>query len=311
MTDLQQCLPPSLRGPTTAITRIASGLSGAAVHRVDAGDRAFVLKLARPDESLEHWRRNLATRRAAAGAGLTPDVVHADETHRATVTTFVADRGFPMFWLNPATHDAAVAALGDTLRRLHALPPGDARPLDAHRLLADVASRLADVPFPSFVADAMRLLLVDPPPPAERAAVLSHNDVNPSNLLYDGERILLVDWDVSGLNEPFYDLACIAVFLLMDDDTCRQLLAAHDCAPVTELPARFVYDRRLAAILCGAMMLHLARGRGFVVAADQTLAATPSLAEFYMRMRTGAANPGTPEGGWAFGLSLVKEGLAR
>ena len=51
MTSVEECLPPELRGPATHITRIARGLSGAGVYRVEAGGEAFVLKLAGPMES--------------------------------------------------------------------------------------------------------------------------------------------------------------------------------------------------------------------------------------------------------------------
>jgi thiamine kinase-like enzyme len=42
---------------------------------------------------------------------------------------------------------------------------------------------------------------------------LSHDDVNPTNLVYDGNRLLLLDWDNAGKNEPMYDLATISVFV--------------------------------------------------------------------------------------------------
>ena len=77
------------------------------------------------------------------------------------------------------------------------------------------------------------------------------------------------------------------------------------------LPERFVHTRRLAAALAGAFQLHLARrmkhpGATFA----ETLEATPSLGDFYQRMRAGALKVGTAEGQWAFGLALLKESLA-
>ena len=45
---LEDCLPTELRGPATSITRIAAGLSGAGVYRVDAAGQMFVLKTASP-----------------------------------------------------------------------------------------------------------------------------------------------------------------------------------------------------------------------------------------------------------------------
>ena len=62
-----------------------------------------------------------------------------------------------------------------------------------------------------FVEDAIGRMLGDDGPVCERPIVLSHNDVNPTNLVHDGERLLLLDWETAGPNEPFYDLAAISI----------------------------------------------------------------------------------------------------
>jgi len=87
---------------------------------------------------------------------------------------------------------------------------------------------------PAWLGDAVRRALDEPPPPPDRAPVLSHNDVTPSSLVYDGERLLFLDWDSVGANDPFYDLAAVAVFLRMDDASSAQLIASHDQARQTE-----------------------------------------------------------------------------
>jgi len=37
--------------------------------------------------------------------------------------------------------------------------------------------------------------------------VYGHNDLLPSNLLDDGKRLWLIDWDYAGFNSPLFDLA--------------------------------------------------------------------------------------------------------
>ena len=299
---MQECLPEELRGPSTTITRIAAGLSGAGVYRVEAGGCAYVLKISGGDEAsvrdfsgADEWTERVAIRRRAAEAGLTPRVVHVDEAHHAVVSELVEDRSFVAWYFG--ARGAAIAELGRTLRHVHALPLPAVRAIDPRSILAQGA------PGPAFVGDALRRVLAGEPPPAGEI-VLSHNDVNPSNLIYDGTRVLLLDWDVAGPNDRYYDLAAIAVFLRMDDATCGELIAAYD-APVAELPARFIYDRRLVAVLCGVMGLRMG-----APPADATLETTPSLGEFYGRMRTGAVSLATPEGRAQFGLALIKESLA-
>lgn len=317
MSDLEECLPAELRRPDTTITRVSVGWSGAAIHRVDAGGQSYVLKLSE-DRPLPGWQHQLAILRRAADAGVAPRVVHSDESRRAVVSAFVADRGFPLYYRHPATHGAALAALGQLLRRVHSLPlPSAPTPPNPRvdgtgprEFLASTSAALAaSATVPSFVGAATERVLAEEAPPSDRAPVLSHNDVNPSNLVYDGERLLLLDWDTAGGNEPYYDLATIAVFLLMDDGDCRALLSAYDGAPVAALPARFVWDRRLVAVLCGTIFLRMAREHGFGGAGDETLESATSLGELYVQMMTGAVNVATAEGQWRFGLALVKQSV--
>src|SRR3954467_2480593 len=110
--SLEECLPADLRGPTTTITRIAAGLSGAGVYRVEAAGQAFVLKILAGGEPLAGFRRKLHIRQLAADAGLSPRIVHVDEARRALLSAFVVNRSFPAFFRDPRTHEAALAQLG-------------------------------------------------------------------------------------------------------------------------------------------------------------------------------------------------------
>jgi aminoglycoside phosphotransferase len=311
--NLEECLPAELRGPTTTITRIGVGLSGAGVYRVEAAGQPLVLKIAGDGEPLAAWSRRLHIQQLAANAGLAPRVIHVDEARRAVVSAFVVDRSFPAFYADPRTHEAALAQLGRTVRRVHELPlPPEAEAIDPREFLSSTWSGLVTgFALPAFVGDAVRRVLAEEAPTRERALVLSHNDINPTNLVHDGENLLLLDWDTAGPNDPFYDLAAISVFLRMDDEACQRLIAAHDGDSLSPLPARFAYNRRLVAALCGAIFLHLARQGGH--AGDRgsaTLDSTPSLAGFYQQLRSGSLSPATAEGQWWFGLALVKASVA-
>lgn len=309
--SVDACLPAELRGPHTTITKIAVGFSGAGVHRVDADGRAYVLKTTVPEQPLADWRRTLFIVRAASEAGLAPHVVHVDESRRAIVSEFVTDQSFPRLYHDPRTHDAALALLGETLRRVHALPvPPDAAPSRPLELLASMWSGLsASSTPPGFVTDAVQRALAEPPPAAS-TLVLSHNDANPTNLVFDGGRVLFLDWDAAAPNDPLYDLAVVSLFLRMDEETSRRLIAAHDGAPPAPLPPAFLYFRWLTGVMLGVGFLSLARGGADGVPNPDSLDAVPPLAEFYQKLRTGAVSLDTNEGRWAFGLGLMKEAHA-
>ena len=310
--NLEACLPANLQGSSTTIAKVAAGLSGAGVYRVECPDGVFVLKISDPNEPVERWRTKLEIQRLAADAQVAPRIVHADESRRAVVSDFIVDRSFPALLFNPASRESALSMLGRTIRRVHDIPlPSSATGRDAREFLASIWTEIdGNASVPAFVAEAVQRELTVAPSQPERPVVLSHNDVNPSNIVYDGERLLLLDWEVAGPNDPFYDLAAASVFLRMDEPTCRQLLAAYDDAPVPTLPASFIACRRLVAVLCGTMFLKLAHKAGHTAAGDETLESTMSLGDFYQRLRTGALNVASGEGQRAFGLALVKESVA-
>jgi hypothetical protein len=309
--DLEACLPAELQRSTTTITRMAGGLSGATVYRVDADTRVFVLKVAGDGESAAEWAATLQLQRLAAEVGLAPRIVHADEQRRAVVTDFVPDRSFFGFYRDPGTHEAAVALLGQMVERIQALPvPAGAQPRDPGALLAQLFGGLQrGFAVPDFAAAAIRRVLAETPT-ADGDLVLGHNDLNPTNLVYDGTAILLLDWAAAGPIDASYDLATLAVFLRMDEADCLRLLAAYQGGPTARLPDRFLSSRRLVATLAGAMQLHLARQMKHAGASGETLATTPSLGDFYQKLRAGTFQMGTAAGQWAFGLALLQESLA-
>jgi Ser/Thr protein kinase RdoA (MazF antagonist) len=309
--DLTSYLPLELRGAGTTITRVAAGLSGAGVYRVEAAGRVFVLKVSRAGEDQAAWRHAVAIQRQAAAVGLAPAVIHADDDRRAIVADFVADRSFVAFYRGPG-HQAAVDLLGTTVRRLHALPPPAGAPtLDARGFLEQLWEGLRGFPLPGFVVEGVEQLLAEAAPPSDGAPVLSHNDLNPSNFIYDGQAVVIVDWATAGLNQRFYDPAVLAMFLRMDEADCRRLLSAYEGRPVERLPDQFVHLRGLAAALAGSASLYLARRLKHPGATgDETVEGALPLGGFYQQLQTGAVKLGTPEGQWAFGLSLVKESLS-
>jgi aminoglycoside phosphotransferase (APT) family kinase protein len=311
--ELRECLPAALDTNATVITRIAAGLSGAGVYRVEANDKSFVLKIAGTSDPFESWQARVEIQRHAARAGVAPAMVHVDEARRAVVSEFVADRSFPALLMDPQTRSRAIELLARTLRTVHALPiPPNAPRSDAREFLASIWSAVERQPaLPSFVGEIVRRALAFDRPATIGTEVVSHNDANPSNLVFDGERLMLLDWDTCGVHEPFYDLATIAVFMRMDEESCRRLIEAYTGSSTAAIPARFTYDRRIVAALCSAMFLFIAGRNGEqVMTGTETLDTTPTLGEFYQRMRAGEVSPGTRDGQRQFAMAMLRASAA-
>jgi thiamine kinase-like enzyme len=57
--------------------------------------------------------------------------------------------------------------------------------------------------------------------------VFGHNDLLPANLIDDGDRLWLVDWEYAGFNSPLFDLGGLASNAGMSPDERAALLAAY------------------------------------------------------------------------------------
>ncbi|SED26704.1 Phosphotransferase enzyme family protein [Nocardioides exalbidus] len=116
-----------------------------------------------------------------------------------------------------------VLALGRALRRLYDVPLAAVRDagigprgIGAAALPPALLERLSDghdlsaCRDPALVRDARsvaREWLRDPPLPEPRTTVLGIADLNPPNVLWDGVRCRLVDFEDAGLSDPAYEVA--------------------------------------------------------------------------------------------------------
>lgn len=141
----------------------------------------------------------------AAAAGLAPQVIACDPASRLLVTRFVPGR----HWSRADARDPRnLRRLGESLQRLHALPAAsDVRRLDflvqAAQLEADLANfEIIDSALRQEAEKALTVLRARHAP-----VTLCHNDLHHLNVIDDGERLWLVDWEYSGAGDPLFDLA--------------------------------------------------------------------------------------------------------
>jgi Ser/Thr protein kinase RdoA (MazF antagonist) len=118
---------------------------------------------------------------------------------------------------------AQTEALGTSLRRLYDVPVDAVREAgigprtygvrEHARLLVEWLADdhdLRECRDPALVAEAVavaRTYVADPPLPDARTTALGIADLNPPNVLWDGQVARLVDFEDGGLSDPAYELA--------------------------------------------------------------------------------------------------------
>ncbi len=200
------------------VTPLAGGILNRS-FRVREGDKDLVLKLAgdAAPELGASRRSEFAMQALAAGAGLAPPVVLADEAQGFIVSRHAPGR-------TPSAgdmHDTRLLArVGAWIAALHALPlPPGLAVVDFGERAAGYLSRLqASSPggFPGRLADELAARRAALPRPVQLAAC--HHDLHHRNFIDDGRRLLAVDWEYAGPGDPAADLAsCIGYHGLRDD----------------------------------------------------------------------------------------------
>jgi aminoglycoside phosphotransferase (APT) family kinase protein len=303
MIDLAHLLPEAVLGTVHTVEPITIGQSGAAVYAVDSSRGSYVLRLAGDRPEAAFWSQQLLVQQRAAAVGVAPAIVHVDEPARAVVSRRVQGMPLVAALTDPEQRGPVLRSVVERLRRLHAVNQEgvvDRDPLGYARGLYEAQRGRPGYPgwaeLGGLLAEVAAALVADP------RRVVGHNDLNPTNVLWDGSAAWLVDWDVAGLAHPHYDLAVLTNFLRLADEPARGLLAAHDERPVDETTwARFGLLRRFAAAINGLIFLTLVPDL-----AGSSEPEAPTLDAFYAELRSGAVDLTSASGRRRFGLALLR-----
>jgi thiamine kinase-like enzyme len=220
--------------------------------RARFGDVETVVRIAGRDTELlgiDRAAEHVATQ-AAAKLGIAPAVLAFLPEHSCLVTEFVA--GTPI--ANQALREPpALPEVARALRAFHeqapALPTRFDVPALARGSLALARERGAEGAVPPAAWDAARLAeriataVVGHP---EHLQVPCHDDLLGANVLSDGERTWLVDWEYAGMGDRYFDLGNLSVNNgFTDADDCA-LLEAYWDEPCT--PRRFAALRLMRSM---------------------------------------------------------------
>src|SRR5256714_2219621 len=227
---LLSLLPEDRLGAVQTVVPIGGGLSGAAVYSVTSSRGEYVLRIQRErvDEAL--WKQQLVILRRGAQFGVAPPIVHVDDGARAVISARIIGVPLSAALGDPNQRRGVLTSAVEGLRVLHRLDVAgvsEREPVAWARSVAQV--QRARQGFPSWAADieatiaAIAAVLAN-----DSRRVVSHNDLNPGNVIWDGARAWIVDWEGARLGHPHYDLATLAMFLDLSDEMTLSLIALHD-----------------------------------------------------------------------------------
>ncbi|MCV3735807.1 phosphotransferase family protein [Rhizobium sp. TRM96647] len=220
-------------------------------YKVVDGGRAYVVRLGDDIPVHQISRQNeVSASRAAHAAGVSPAVIHHQPG--VLVLDYVPGRT-----LHPEDirSQACLERIVPLLRRCHRETGrhyrGPAMIFWAFHVIEDYAATLAGASSPHAARLeellAMSRLLEASAGPYD--IVFGHNDLLASNVLDDGERLWLIDWDYAGYNTPLFDLGGLASNNDLGEEQEKWLLETYFEQPLTD-----GLWRRYQAMKCASLL---------------------------------------------------------
>jgi thiamine kinase-like enzyme len=214
------------QGPI-ALERLAGGITNHN-YRVRDGERSYVARLCVEKPLLGIDRRNeVVCQRAAHACGVAPEVVHYEggvlvSAHLDARTMTAEGVRDPAF----------LPRVAEVLRRLHDSwdrLTGEVLYFSAFQAVRTYARTARDLG--ARLPDDIEALLEDSRRLARRVGpfvpVLCHNDLLAANILDDGRRVWLVDWEYGAVGHPLFDLANLSANCALPEALERALLHAY------------------------------------------------------------------------------------
>lgn len=294
-----------------AIAPMSGGLSGAAVFRIRVGGIGYALRLTQARDALRDPARGFACMRIAAQACLAPAVRYACAEDGVAIMDLVDAQPLATY---PGEGRAMLVELAQAVRALHAAPPfpplvdymdGMQALVDRHRDSGLLDSAATAELFERYagLAAAYRTAPGD--------LVSSHNDLNPGNIVFDGHRLWLIDWEAAFLADRYVDLATIANWFGLDEAGETLLLHTYFRKPPTpEQRARLTVMRTVNHVFAGTVFLNACVDERPGARLDDRTLGGPSLAALQAGLRGGTFGLDAWENRAAYGKARLAHALA-
>lgn len=274
------------------IRMMTAGLSSALVFRTVVRGCPYLLRLVTNTDAAAGPGRGDQTHhftcmKLAAEAGIGPRVRYTSTEDRVSITDFVQARRF--------TRTEALARLPVTLRTLHASPlfPRSVNYLDAMDRFVQkfrAAKLLPESEAEELFQGYARVVGIYPRDDSDM--VSSHNDLNPGNILFDGDRVWLVDWEAGFLNDRYLDLAVVANFVVTNDGEEDAYLQTYFGEAAGEYRrARLYLMRQLLHVFYPVVTMLLGRAGKPMASTEKA----PGFRDFHDRLWAGEVSLATDE----------------
>ena len=115
-----------------------------------------------------------------------------------------------------------------------------------------------------------------------------HNDLNGGNILWDGRKVILIDFEAATLEDPYFDLATVINHFIFDPDLEMRFLEVYFGAETSDSQhVRLSLMKQVSHCYYAAHFLSFARQAGVEYYTEEELQELPAMKDIRIGLKEG------------------------
>jgi len=288
----------------TEFTLLAGGYSSSQVYKVVIKDKTAVLRVMGLDQSLADRSNQIACLKIAAAENLAPAYYYDNAEAGIIIMNYIECK-------KREKTNTELLQLTGMLKQLHALQnfPAVHQPIFdymdnlVHKIKAYEASSLI-MDYFGIIKETKILLQ------KYYEYTACHNDLYDNNILFNGERLYLIDWEAAGVEDPYFDLATLCNELVSSEAQEDYFLQEYFGGKLTEYQnAKLVLMKQIACCYAALHFLDFAAADGMSLKKINNLDLIPTLKDWDKAYSLGQRGLNTKEDFLLYALVQIKHSL--
>lgn len=213
---------------------LKGGLSLAKLYKIEIDERKYVLRILQSQEINDQDSLELFCLTEASKKGLSPQIIYISPDSRTVIMDFIEGKTLT---IKQANLPENVFKIARTLYETHQITGhcsvGESLLSKSKRcalVLNDHLASKAQIKHACELIHSYSLALKDYDYPRVRV----HGDMNPRNIFLTNDKVLLIDWAETTMEDPFYDLSYFSLKADYDEENERLLLTSYLGRPSNE-----------------------------------------------------------------------------
>lgn len=286
----------------TAISLLHGGGSASLIYKIAINKQYYVLRLMSFEQPLADRTIQIDCFTKAAQLNIAPSCYYANAENGIIIMGYIPHQ--------PITERLQfLTELGNLINRLHTTIDFAPAFITTFDYLTELTADLNQHALPAFLIEYINIIneiknLLTP----NLIKTACNNDLNFQNILFDGRKIWLIDWEATGCEDLYFDLAAVCNQLTFNNEMEKAFLRSYFGKALDAYQqAKLLLIQQVAHYYYAVHFLN------YAAKADKVINdfATPDLFTWNVGFSTGTYKLNTPDDFLLYGLVQAKTSLSK